>query len=171
MVEFALVSLVLMTIIFGVIEGGLLVRASNAISSAADDAARRGAVAAEDPLADWMILQQLQTRGAVEAADINFVAVYRANAGGGIPNEICRTGVAVEGVCNVYTRADLDLPATSFGCLTAALDDNWCPSERRDDGVVYLGVWVDASHRGLTGVFGGIDLIGTTALPLEGNVG
>ena len=55
-VEFALVVVVLFTIIFGLIEGGLMVRARNAVESAADDAARRGAIAGNDPLADWMIL-------------------------------------------------------------------------------------------------------------------
>ena len=171
-VEFALVVVVLFTIIFGLIEGGLMVRARNAVESAADDAARRGSIAGNDPLADWMILQQIRTRGVITAATINFVVIYRADDGSQPPTEGCRLGTAEADECNVYSRADFDLSSTAFGCLTAALDDNWCPADRLSGSTSfdYLGVWVDATHNGLLGIWNDfdIDLIGNSALPLEG---
>lgn len=169
-VEFAVISLFLFAVVFGLIEAGLMVRARNAVHSATDDATRRGAIAGDDPLADWMILRQLDLRGVREAATINFVVVYRADNGSELPTAACQAGTAVADECNVYTPADFDLAPGAFGCLSAALDNNWCPTDRVADAAVfeYLGVWVDASHNSVTGFIGNIDIIANSGLPLEG---
>lgn len=171
LVEFALVFVVLFTIVFGLIEGGLMVRARNTIDNAADDAARRGSVAADDPLADWMILQQLRARGAIAAATINYVVVYRGDNGTQGPTATCRAGTPVLGECNVYDRTEFDESSAAFGCVSLDLDANWCPTDRSTDSGTfeYLGVLVDASHNGLLGIFNDfdIDIVGNSALPLE----
>lgn len=169
-VEFALVATFLFTVIFGMIEGGLMVRARNAVHSATDDATRRGAIAADDPLADWMILQQLRGRGLLSAATVNFVVVYRSDEGSAPPTAACQAGTAVADECNVYTRADFDVAPGSFGCLSAALDANWCPTTRVAGAgdFDYLGVWVDARHDSITGFLGDIDIKASTSLPIEG---
>ena len=152
MVEFALVSVILFTIIFGLIEGGLLVRARNSMNNSADDAARRGAVAGADPSADWQILQQLRARGTLAAADINFVVVYRAPSSDSDPTAACRAGTPVADVCNVYELADFEIGSSSFDCGDATLDGSWCPNDRAVDGdFEYIGVYIDATHSGVTG--------------------
>lgn len=172
-VEFALVSVVLFTIIFGLIEGGLLVRARNATASAADEGARRGAIAGSAESADWQILQQLRVRGALTSARVNYVVVYRATDSTDEPSEACRNGTPVSNECNVYERVDFEQPSASFNCTDANLDANWCPADRAQDetGFEYIGVYIDSTHKGLTGLFGDVDLASQSVLPLEGSGG
>lgn len=171
MLEFALISVILFTLLFGLIEGGLLVRARNAIDNASDDAARRGAIAANDQLADWMILQQIRARGAIEAASINFVVVYKAENSSEPPPAACLGGVGVPDVCNVYQRADFEESSGAFGCASPNLDGNWCPVDRDgSDGVEFLGVWIDATHKGVTGLLGDVDLQGRSGQAVEGTL-
>ena len=183
-VEFALVSVVLFIIIFGLIEGGLLVRARNSVRSAADEGARRGAIAADQQTADWQILQQLRVRGALSSSRINYVVVFAAEDSTDTPTSGCLAGIPETDVCNVYEREEFELPSSSFGCLDGNLDANWCPSDRAQDtaGFEYIGVYINASYKGLTGVFGFIDRDGSvpdgdvgleavSVLPLEGSGG
>ena len=171
--EFALVAVVLFVLIFGLIEGGLLVRARNAMNSTADEAARRGAIAANDPAADWMILQQLRARGALAAADVNYVVVYLAADGAALPSETCLAGTPVDGECNVYERADFEIAASAFNCSDAGLDANWCPTDRAADTTAFesLGVWIDATYTGFSHVFGDVGLNAGSAQPIEGSGG
>lgn len=171
MLEFALISVVLLTLIFGLIEGGLLVRARNTIDSASDDAARRGAIAGTDELADWMILQQIRARGAVEASSINFVVVYKAENSTQPPPDACLAGVGVPGICNVYAREDFEQASAAFGCSDPNLDGNWCPVDRDGaNGVEFLGVWIDATHKGVTGLLGDVDMQGRSGQAVEGTL-
>ena len=182
-VEFALVSVVLFVIIFGLIEGGLLVRARNSVRSSADEGARRGAIAADQQTADWQILQQLRIRGALSSSRINYVVVFAARDSTDTPTASCLAGVPQTDVCNVYERAEFELPASSFGCIDANLDANWCPSDRAQDtaGFEYIGVYINATYNGLTGVFkiiggdddfdGDVGLEAVSVLPLEGSGG
>ena len=173
MVEFALVSVVLFTIIFGLIEGGLLVRARNAVSSAADDAARRGAIAADAPSADWQILQQLRIRGVLTSSQINYVVVFKAADSTDTPNATCLAGTPLSGVCNVYERTEFELPSSAFSCIDANLDANWCPATRAQDTTAfeYIGVFVNTTYGGLTGIFGDVGLESLSVLPIEGSGG
>lgn len=172
-VEFALVAVVLFTLIFGLIEAGLLVRANNSIESSTDEAARRGAIAASSESADWMVLQQLRVRGLLAAADVKYVVVYKADTNTSEPSASCRSGTPVNGECNVYERSDFELSSSAFGCSDAGLDANWCPTDRAESAseFEYIGVWVDASHRGLTGIFGEVGIQSQSVLPIEGTGG
>ena len=183
-VEFALVAVVLFIIIFGLIEGGLLVRARNAVRSAADEGARRGAIAANQESADWQILQQLRVRGALSSSRINYVVVFAAEDSTDTPNATCLAGIPMTDVCNVYEREEFELPSSSFGCIDANLDSNWCPTDRAQDSAAfeYIGVYINASYKGLTGVFrfidrgddevdGDVGLESVSVLPLEGSGG
>jgi len=172
-IEFALVAVVLFTLIFGLVEGGLLVRANNSVESSTDEAARRGAIAGDAAGADWMVLQQLRVRGLLAVADVNHVVVYKADSSSSTPSETCRAGTPVAGECNVYGQEDFVLASGVFNCSDTNLDANWCPALRADspDEFEYLGVWVDATHRGLTGIFGEIGIQSQSVLPIEGRGG
>lgn len=183
-VEFALVAVVLFIIIFGLIEGGLLVRARNAVRSAADEGARRGAIAANQESADWQILQQLRVRGALTSSRINYVVVFAARDSTDTPTATCLAGTPVTDVCNVYEREEFELPSSSFGCTDPNLDANWCPTDRAQDSAAfeYIGVYINATYKGLTGVFrvidrgdaeidGDVGLESVSVLPLEGSGG
>lgn len=163
MLEFALVAVVLFTLIFGVIEGGLLVRAGSAINGAADEGARRGAVAANAVDADWQVLQQIKVRGTERSATIDQIVIYNAGDATEGPPQACLDGTPITDICNVYTRADLELPAADLPPCS------WCPTSRDAslDEFDYIGVWVDGTYNGVFGVFNNVDTSSYSVLPLE----
>lgn len=148
MVEFAIISTALFTLIFGIIEGGFAVRARNAVNNAVDDAARRGAVAGTNANADYLIMRQLIGRGA-DAADIQYVVVYKASSGSADVPGGCADGTPQPNVCNVYYPdgdGSFNLNEASYGC-PGGLGTQWCPQDRVSGGDLgFLGVYVRADY-------------------------
>jgi len=179
LVEFALVVVVLFTIVFGLIEGGLLIRASNNVSSSAGDAIRRAAVASDAADADWQVLQQLRGRGLLESAEVNYVVVYRATDGVTQPSAACLGGTPVANECNVYERADFELDRAAFDCTDSGLDGSWCPTDRQDDtdrdAISFIGLYINADYNGIFGVLGavtgedGVSVNSGAVMAFEGN--
>lgn len=153
-VEFGLVAVALMSLVFGLIEGGLIVRAKNAVANSANEAARRGAIATNAANADYKILQTIKQRGALDLADIEYVVVYRAVHPSATPSSNCASGIAEAGKCNVYHLDDFNVGEAAFNCSDANLDASWCPSTRGGSDFEYVGVAVKAKHRGFTGFMG-----------------
>jgi hypothetical protein len=154
MVEFAIISFALFSLIFGVIEGGFAVRARSTVNNAVDDAARRGAVAGTRADADYLILNQLVGRGA-EAAGIEYVVIYRAENGNDPVPEGCISGLPQEGDCNVYRPDEatgrFDLDPGDFGC-PGGLGTQWCPGDRATPGEIgFIGVYVRAEYEPIIG--------------------
>lgn len=164
MLEFALVASVLFLLIFGVIEGGLLVRASSSVSGAADEAARRGAVAANNSSADLQILQQIAVRGTHKTADIEQIIVYRATSAIEGPPQTCIDNGSTAGLCNVYDVTHV--LATDVSELPGCA---WCPTDRRStiDTFDYLGVYINGDYNGVLGLFEGVNVDAYSVLPLE----
>lgn len=148
MVEFGIIAFALFTLIFGIIEGGFAVRARSSVNNAVDDAARRGAVAGTSPNADYLIMRQLIGRGA-DAADIQYVVVYRADNGGADVPTGCAEGTPQPGVCNVYypdASGKFNLNEGAYGC-PGGLGTQWCPQDRVTGGDIgFLGVYVRADY-------------------------
>ena len=71
------------------------------------------------------------------------------------------------GVCNVYSGADLLLPESS---IVGVLDTSWPPSSRNlaFNGAAsepdYIGVYIQATHHYLTGIFGSSRNVAETAV-------
>jgi len=149
MVEFGIIAAALFTLIFGIIEGGFAVRARSSVNNAVDDAARRGAVAGTNNNADYLIMNQLIGRGA-DAADIEYVVVYRATNGSSDVPTGCVDGIPQTGVCNVYypdSNGEFNLDPGAYGC-PGGLGTQWCPQNRVTGGEIgYLGVYVRANYR------------------------
>lgn len=149
MVEFAIISVALFTLIFGIIEGGFAVRARSTVNNAVDDAARSGAVAGTSADADYLIMRQLIGRGA-EAADIEYVVVYQAHTGSSPVPPGCIDGEPQPGECNVYrpneTTGEFNLNRAEYGC-PGGLGTQWCPRDRVTTGeITFLGVYVRANY-------------------------
>lgn len=166
MLEFGLVAILFFALIFGLIDGGLLIRAHTVTADAADDAARRGAVEAATEDADYQILQQVKATGVHTSARLNHVVIYRVRDDRTGPSDACRDGVAVFKECNVYTRSELDTPAGAFNCSSTDLDGSWCPETRLAESRE-VGVWIDVTYDSLTGVLGDIGLGSAAELPFE----
>ena len=148
MVEFAIIATALFTLIFGVIEGGFAVRARTAVNNAADDAARKGAVAGTSQNADFLIMNQLIGRGA-DAAGIEYVVIYNAASGSADVPAGCIDGDPQPNLCNVYrpdASGNFNLNEADYGC-PGGLGTQWCPANRVSGGELgFLGVYVRANY-------------------------
>lgn len=169
MIEFAVASIAFFALMFGLIDGALLVRARNTVRETAETATRRAAVSVDAPLADYHVLNQINGTGLAGIAGIDRIIIYRVDSASTGPSEQCRSGASVNGECNVYSADALSFGETSFGCVSS-LDSSWCPTERVAG--TSVGVWIDVSYQTLTGIFGDVQLEGDARLQFEdrGNV-
>jgi hypothetical protein len=157
MIEAAIVAPLLFTLVFGILEFGLLFKDYLTVTNATRTGARVGVQIGSDPLTDYEILQALKgASGAMDVGDIERVVVFKATGFSGTVPESCKTG-SQAGVCNSYAGTDLNRPSADFGCGPSKPDNAWCPTTRLDqqsDPPDYVGVWIRANHDYFTGLFG-----------------
>jgi len=166
MVEFAITSIILALLVFGIIEGGLAFRAKLSLSNSADEAARRGAVAGNSPYADHDILQQVTVHNA-SVGTITKVIVFRATDGLTEPPAACHNASSASDQCNTYLPSDFNRSRADFGnCI---IDGAWCPADRSSElrSGDFLGVYVEGRFNSPSGALGHVDLSETSILPLE----
>ncbi len=161
LLEFAVLSLVLTTLVFGVVEFGLAWQDRLTVQTAVRSGVRVGSNLGSTSTADYNLLQGVVSSiNDVGLANVDYVVVYKSTASDGSPPTSCisPTPASQSGSCNVYTGAQLQaLNASSFGCGSGKLDNAWCPTTRQDlqsAGTDYLGVWIRVHHHFITGVFG-----------------
>jgi Flp pilus assembly protein TadG len=165
LVEAAIVTVPFFFIIFAIIELGLQVGTVHAVTGSVKAGSRTASAAAADAMADFTILDSIKPelgglpRGGQQ---ITRIVIYRSSAQGAAPTTQCSTGSATPGVCNVYTRADLNRPATDFGCkVVGTLDSNWCPTSRKTALTAatggppdYIGIYIEVVHQRVSGLLG-----------------
>ncbi len=134
--------------------------------------ARSASGSANDYLSDFNTLQSINdAKTSMGASSINKIVIYRAASPSDRVPTACKSGPVtntstVRG-CNYYTGADLALASTQFGCVgppgpTTKKDNYWCPTTRKsalqstngNGPPDYVGVYVEATHRNLIGLFG-----------------
>ncbi|MEO8694136.1 MAG: TadE/TadG family type IV pilus assembly protein [Acidimicrobiales bacterium] len=177
MTEAALVSPLFFALLFGVIEMGILFRDHLTITNATRDGARTAAASGNDIDADWRILQTInQSAAAADRADIQRIVIFKATSTSDRPSATCKAGTSVDGVCNVYTVADLARPVTDFTCAASSPDKRFCPygpispagppyyRDTRMSALGYVGVYVEMRHRYVTGFFGASVMIRDTSV-------
>jgi len=171
LVEAAIITPVVLLLIMGMIEFGLLFRDYLTVANTTRSGARVGSAAGSDSGADYDILQSV--RGASSALDddtIEQIIIFKATSPtGGVP-EACKT-TTVADVCNRYTTSDLTRPENQFGCGSTAPDRFWCPAgrvDRQSGPPDWVGVYVKVRHHYVTGMFGSTRMIeDTTIMRLE----
>lgn len=167
-VEFGLLAGLFFLIVFGIVEVGLLFRSEHSLEHAAAEASRRGSIAGPEPLADFLILEQLQEELADNGDSISRVIVYRAaNPEDGPPAGCLSGGTSNVLDCNVYSAADLSRPSSDFG--SCVIDGGWCPTDRNDSLTEpdMLGVWVEGLHTSSLGILNDRTLLHRSVVPLE----
>ena len=166
LIEAAIVAPVFFMIIFAIIEFGFLFRNYLTIGSVTSETARTAAIRGNDPDADYQTLQTFfQAFQAWDVRDFDVLVIYKATGPDDPvpPSCISQSSAALE--CNRYTVADLYKPpvdgsTTNFGgCPTEpeSLDKYWCPLDRDatlEGGVDLIGIYVEGTHKYLTGFFG-----------------
>lgn len=157
-IEFAAVAVILVILIFGIIEGGLLFRAKLALANSTDEAARQASIVGDDPSADYVILQQILRHSADGGGSIERVVVFRAEAPSDGPTETCRDGISTTNECNVYVPEDFERPQSDFG-LCGSLDGNWCPTTRDTTvGGDMVGILIEGTYTPISAIVGAVGL-------------
>lgn len=166
-VEFAAVAMILVLLIFGVIEGGLLFRAKLSLSNSADEAVRSASIAGDRSTADYQILQRILKHSADGGASIERIIVFKATDPTDGPAPTCAAGISTTNECNVYLKDDFARPETDFGSC-GALDGNWCPTDRdiTFDGDM-VGVAIQGTYTPIAKIFGDVGLDQESILPFE----
>ncbi len=150
MVEFAMVAVLLLMIVFGIVEFGLAFRDRLTIGNASQTAARVGSAVGNEPEADQVMLDALeQTLANLPSSGVGvvkYVDFYRANASG------APVGGCPGGDCVRYFYDYVDGPGP-------LCDWNPCPGDDGSGG--YGGSWVPAS-RNVS--IGNLDVMGVSVV-------
>jgi hypothetical protein len=155
LVEAALSSVLVMTVLFGVLEFGLAFKDYLSMASAVRDGARTASTMGNDTLADYDIIQDVIKRmPAVNPNQIQAIVVFKGTSTTSTISTACQTG-PVAGSCNWYGPTDIIRPSTDFTGDAPAPDSYWAPKTRKDSLAGppdYVGVWVKIYHGGITGL-------------------
>jgi Flp pilus assembly protein TadG len=165
LVEAAFVAPVFFALLLGGIEGGVVFYERLTVNNMSMAGVRSASGQGNDVLADYQVLRSIQTaEGGMAGGQINMIVVYRATSSSDRVPVGCKTA-SVATTCNRYVSADLAKDVSQFGCTgppgpSTKIDNAWCPTGRKTalSGAGgppdYIGVYVEAQHRELTGVFG-----------------
>lgn len=157
-VELAVALPILLLLMAGIFDLGMAFYSGRNATEGARSAARAGAAAGDDRLADFAILRSLAATYANSNDTVDNIVVYKTPAGGSgaLPAGCEPTGSGLAGTCNVYSGSVLaSLDANQFvdnNCAGEA-DSNWCPTTRlaNFEAGEYLGVRVFVTHEALMG--------------------
>lgn len=187
-IEMALVAPVVLMIVFGLIDYGLLFKDWLAVTQASRSGARAGSVAGRDAASDFDILTEAKRyTGALPDGALKRVVVFKAESVDGEPSDTCKAGtpatevfavdpvsydapVATGEPCNVYTAADMNRSKADFE-RDSGPHMFWPANERtisRSAPPDLLGVYLVIEHDMMTGFFGSSRTIEvTTVMRLE----
>ncbi len=164
LVESAIITPVLMLLIFGIFEFGSAFRSYLTVSNVVRDAVREVSVAGNTGDADYRMLRAMERAAAALPDDsLDVLVVFEATGPDSIVPSGCKAGTPSAGVCNVYTSSNFSLAESQFGCQTSppdpvnSPDRFWCPFDRQvsaGSGLDYVGVYVRYTHQYITGLFG-----------------
>lgn len=177
LVELTLAMPFLVFLTMGMLEMGLAWQAKQTVTQASRQGARVVAQYGTDVRADrealWAALSVLDDD---QRANINYVVVYRATAGGDLPNASCRTA-SVANQCNRYSPAMLTDASLShdgnWGGGTGRHDRPFRPALRSTNllgaGPDRIGVLISFDHDWFTGFLpgSGIPVEARTIMQLE----
>lgn len=168
LVEATLVVPLFFMLIFGVMEAGYAWFGKSTVNNMSVVGARSGSGEANEVLADYAIVRNVQDAAAgIGIGKVTMVVVYRATGPSDRVPAACLTASvtntsSVRG-CNRYVASDLSRPSTDFGCVgppgpAQKIDRFWCPTTRKtalqgsNGPPDYIGVYVQATHDNLTGL-------------------
>ncbi len=177
LIELALFAPFFIFMVMGMMEFGLMWRDSITVTNAARAGARIGSNAADDNLADFSVV--LNVNGAlsdIEPGNIQKVVIFEADTASGQVPAGCLTSSGP--TCNLYNfPSAASLVEADFGlegCTSSDPDSGWCPFDRDNTQVTtgsgdYLGVYVEVWRGYTTGLFpgGGLTLKDTAVMKIE----
>ena len=149
MVEAAIVTPLLLMLLFGIIEFGFMFKDTLTLANSSRAGSRMASAAAADPLADFYVLQAVKGASGTFTS-VQQVIVFRATSPTSTVPASCLSS-AVAGVCNVYNQTDMAISQATFQGAGYTKDDAWAAatrvtSIRAVNGPDFLGVYVKAQH-------------------------
>ncbi|MCC5951966.1 MAG: pilus assembly protein [Acidimicrobiia bacterium] len=181
-VETALLAPVVLVVLFGILEFGLIYRDYLTVTDGITDGARIGSIAGPEVrsagpgggglvTADYLIVDRIRrATGTVPFEWIDRIVIFEAGPPGlGNANEqipaTCADGSGAGARCNVYDAQEAFAAvetgdALYFDCTQnpASPSCGWNPRERNDgprpQDIDYLGVWIRVDRPYVTGIFG-----------------
>ncbi|MEZ5320707.1 MAG: TadE/TadG family type IV pilus assembly protein [Microthrixaceae bacterium] len=161
LVEAALVTPILLMLVFGAIEFGMAFRSYLTVSNSTRDSARFAATLGREADADYQtVAEAFAGLDGARSGDVRKIIIFKATG----PNSTtasgtlaaCRTA-SVAGLCNTYTGPDVPVDPAQYGCGPTSVDRFWCPTTRKvaaSDPPDYVGVYIEMHYQSLTGFFG-----------------
>jgi len=183
--EAALLTPFFVTLLFGMLEFGSAYRDYLTVSNASVAGARSAAVQANAPFADWYILRAVEgASAAMPSSQINYVVIYHATASSTGPTASCKlassagTGSTYVDACNRFSPTDLaavgsgTTPPVAWTTSPPTNTTYWASVNRyvllTAPGPDYIGIYVNASHPWITGLFGStLTLTSNTVAQIE----
>ncbi len=172
-VETLIVMPLLLLLVLGGVEVGMIVRDLQTAVAATRSAARVTSSAGDSRLADYDAIASLQASlSELDPADVVKVTIFRAEGDGAMP-AACEGG-SIDNYCNVYTGAEVfgmtaaDFPGAS--CAIGSPDHAWCPTSREtdlNDLPDWVGIRVVIRHRSIAPFLGDRTLTETAVMRLE----
>lgn len=152
MVEFAIISMLLLTLAFGAFEMGMAWSDSQLVTQAARTGARSASQLGTNAAADSFSVESIEAALGDLGDDVTRIVVYEANAADGSMPPACETAgpPGIVGSCSIYDAGD-------FGTYGAWVNGSWGPGDRINtfDGADYVGVTIEIERPYVTGLFGG----------------
>lgn len=155
LVEAAIVLPLVMVLAFAVMEFGLLYSSAMDLKSATRAGARVGTATGVAPTTDHVILQTIRnSRGAIPEDGFNRIVIFNASnpslGPSKEPHSSCKNGLSSAiWQCNVYSSANFADDAGTIDLLSSGYHP-----DVRAVGSDSLGIWIDARHPMITGIFG-----------------
>jgi len=177
--------MLLLTFSLGAADIGLAWRSSMTVASGVRSATRVAAHLGTAGTTDHAALLALASQlGPSRLPSIEFVAIYRANDGGGHVPAMCTTTGAVSsggvtGQCNVYPGTRVIAIANNPTGTQATFPGGcrWCPASRANTqtgggGLDTVGVYIKYRHRTMTRMFGTfLDIDDESSMTIEPDAG
>ena len=161
-VETALVAPVVLLLIFGIFEAGMLLLSHLSLEETTRDASRTLAIHGKNADSDVRVLDTISVKlDNIRGDSIQRIVIYQATDVDAEPSAICRTGSgsgSVSDGCSIYTSADFGLDEFAVTC-------GWCPVDRIPGELI--GLWIAYQYESTTGLFPGAPLEKYAVLPLE----
>ena len=183
-VEAALITPLFLLLVFGIIEVGSYLFDLTSVRAAARDGAREGSASASDATADRNVLV-IARRGLGGVKNhIDGIIVFKATSSSSVVPPSCVAALAsglrgVADLCNIYRKADLVNPdILNFGtaaqdCAAGTKWDRCWPATERNDVLTrtsspdFLGVYIRADHRSISGIIPVRTVTASIIVPLE----
>lgn len=184
LVEAAFITPVLLYLLLGILEAGLLFRTYMTLATSTQDGARTAAILGNDLGTDYEVIQDVKkSMSAIPTDQIQNLVIFKATgtpAAASVAPSAC-TGVTTRtqstaSLCNTYVPATdwnttaADKPKYNCDPVGTGWSKGYCPTDRKValTGVKsppdYLGVYIGVQHKYASKLFGSTKLLTETTI-------